>query len=320
MEQHEHIQELKRKSEIGAAIQRCYEKYLIDDDNAAFEELMSLLDRYCRGRVRSILASSVADVEDVMQEARLNIFETIVKDRHSGYKNSSFSSLAFIIYRNKAIDFIRANQQHINSIGLETIDENILQGENVAGESPDGPEATLDKKAKKDFYDSFYRTYCVALTESEEPPSHSLALFFARMLPHMLQVNHNEETIPNTKATSAKWAYERMGNRTVGVLSESAERDLKAMVDQKLIWCDAHNHQLNSIVHTIDGPIMLRGVIYTVQFKKHDVDHWAERMHGKVIIEACRRLFKTPGQKELAVEYVSERDKLYRFIERRGDR
>ena len=44
-----------------------------------------------------------------------------------------------------------------------------------------------------------------------------------------------------------KLAIEKMGKRTVGVLSTESENQMHSYVSKRLTWCDAYQNQLNSL-------------------------------------------------------------------------
>ena len=334
MNQEEHISLLLQSSQENKSkdqkIRECYERYLATGDHADFSELITQMDSRCVKWVRKQLwLTGCCDDEnehEIMQNARLAVWSYLTRCRQNGSHDGEFEAYAFGIYKKKTLDVIRkVSRKRKNYGAVESLDEPILDGDStrgdgVTGEGPFDPPAIMEWEEKREMYEMLFHTYCIALTSSKAYPPRGLALFFARILPHMLHVNHHEETIPDTKATSAKWAFERMGQRTVGRLGTDSEHHLKKQVSEKLEWCNEFYRRLEDEVDTPMGRMALKNAIYTVLFNKGKIEDWADSMHKTVIKDAAIRILGDPKLKEIAMSYIPKRDALFSFVKGGAER
>ena len=156
--------------------------------------------------------------------------------------------------------------------------------------------------------------YCKALTDSGAEPPRCLALYYSRLLPHILQICFSMETIPDSKAASPKWAIDKMGKRTIGILGTESETQLKNYVLRNLMWCESFQKQLEESVSTLVGIQVMKNIIFTAQYDEKQIGHMTDYMH-KVVAKDWLRLMKQDSKMiEGAIEYTSGADKLSKAL------
>ena len=88
--------------------QELYERYFISNEEADFEEMITVLDSIYKNRVKSELREKGCcdkeNYEDAMQEARQGIWTRIKKQRETGELHKEFSQYCGGIYTYKAVD------------------------------------------------------------------------------------------------------------------------------------------------------------------------------------------------------------------------
>lgn len=173
-------------------------------------------------------------------------------------------------------------------------------------------ETARDERRK--LYEKIFLIYCQSFLESATFPPRCLALYYARVLPHLLGA------IPDSKATSAKWAFEYIGNRTVGELKDDSEIYLSNNVEQSLKWGDKFVRQLLAEINENGVSVRLKDIAYTASYDKGKIEDWADYMHKASTKAAMHVLLKDAELLELAKEYISRSDTLYKFIERGNSR
>lgn len=315
MKQREHIETLiqisERRREEASRIQTVYLKCAGDFRDGDFTELIGLLDAYYGPVVKKQLYMADCYSEDnehaAMQEARLGVWEFVMNGDPG--RVESFLGYTYRIYYNKAHDVIRKEFSRRKNFQVCSISEPIREdGKTIEDTLPPvwSDDGTGSERAR--LLNRLFRMYCRAFLSSGAFPPQNLALYYARVLPHLLCV------IPDTKAASAKWAADRMKGRSVGELREDSERTLQRSVDQQMAWGDAFVRQLDGPAGLAGSAVLLRDVIYTETYDKGKIEDWADYRHRATVKEAAVLI---SGDKELlglAKEYISKRDVLYGFV------
>ena len=63
-----------------------------------------------------------------------------------------------------------------------------------------------------------------------------------------------------SKGASAKWAFETMNDRTVGMLKDNSEYILQDNIDRNLYWCDEFVRQLDLQADISEESCLLRDI------------------------------------------------------------
>ena len=318
--QNEHIDALiaisRRNSIMSEQIQSAYVDYLEKRSNIAFSELIHMLDDLCVSWVRAQLWKTGCynddNVDTILQNARLSVWETILKENE---ERNNFAQYAFGIYKKKTFDIIRKTIRRKNNMNVVSIDEPVGDSgksliDVLTFEQPNAFEQNDILK----IYNNVFKIYCTAFMDSNAFPPRILALVYARVLPHIL------EKIPYSKATSAKWAFDRMDVHSVGKLGVDSEKTLQTNVDRKLHWGDPFIIQLNDRIEISGKSMILKDVIYTDNYNKAKIEDWADSMHKTAVTGAKKLLIKNKNLLELIQEYFPDDRILSQFYrENRGE-
>lgn len=329
--QEEHISILQKNRKKDATsivmeINRNYEKYVYGVDEVV-EDIINALDKKYRAMVvHQLYVSGCYDDENehsAMQEARIAVWTLVQKSRKEQNVEPSFVDICKGIYYHKAMDVVRSvltNKKHfgggMTSIDIDLPSENGTIGSLIENPMHEGnrPENIIEDKKKRSFFDAAFEMYCKALTDSDAEPPRCLALYYARLLPHILQICFSVDTIPDSKAASPKWAIDKMGKRTIGVLSMESETQLKNYVSNRLKWCEVFQRQLNENVSTLVGVQAMKNVIFTAQYDEKQIGHMTDYMH-KIVAKDWLRLMKMDTKMiENAIEYTVGADKLSKAL------
>ncbi len=329
--QKEHIsllQQQRKKDYYSAKIDtnKKYERYVHGEDGV-FKDIMAALDRRYRGMViHWLYVTGCYDDENehtAMQEARTAVWKLMQKARNEKRVDFSFFDVCGGIYYHKVMDVVRNELTkikrfggRISSIDVELPGENGTIGTVIEDPAHKGnrPENVIEDTKKRILFDSSFKMYCRALTESDAEPPRCLALYYSRILPHILHICFGVETIPDTKAASPKWAIEKMGKRTIGVLSEESEEQLKNYVLKTIMWCEAFQNQLDEIVTTPCGEIIMKSIIFVDHYDEKQIGHMSDYMH-KVVTKDWLRLMKEDSNMiENAIEYTIGSDKISKIL------
>lgn len=317
MKQLDHIEFLINESEKRdlkvSKIQMLYEEYKINYSDHVFTELIQMLDEYCTPWVRKHLWRSGCYTDEnehtALQNARMAVWESTLKDDNQNEIKESFAYYAFGIYKKKTLDVIRKVSRKRAQIEFTSIDETIGDGgKSIIDVLPQTQPDFGEKEEIRRVYDGVFRIYCSSFMNSKTFPPRPLALYYARVLPHLL------DEIPDSKATSAKWAFERMGKQSIWGLAQDSERTLQYDIDRNLAWGSDFTHQLNDKIN-ISGRIwLLKDIIYTSVFDKGKIEDWADYMHKATIKTSAKLLLEDKDLLELVKEYISNDSILCRFL------
>lgn len=305
------------------SIQKIYEKYYDSGEDVLFTELIEQTDRLWAGVVRKNLRLNGCLNEDTehiaMQEARTAVWEYIQACRESGKKNEMFARYCKGIYYHKCMDVVRKqttyNKRYQNPVSLEAPVSDTGKTWKDGLENPENkPEQDDSSRTVQKLYDRLFLLYCRSLVDADAEPARELALYYARILPHVLQIIFEVQTIPDSKTASAKWAYERMGTQTAGSLGSISEREMKALIHDSLCWCESFWQRMETKVSTLSGKIQLKNAVYTALYGKKKIEDWSESMHKTLTKATMKAVMKDPELKKTAVAYISEKNKIYCLV------
>ena len=318
MEQKKYINSLLDKAAFqkkrSDSIQMAYEKYLNSGSTTEMELIISELDEYCVAWVRRQLwktgCYSDENEHTAMQESRLAAWKVIEQDKKDKKVREDFAYYAFGVYKHKVLDEIRKFSTARKQYETVSLDEPIDDSGHTYADriSSVAFEDERDAEEKRKLYEQVFILYCRALTESTAFPPRSLALYYARVLPHLLAV------IPNNKASSAKWAFDYMSNRTLYYLKNDSENYLQANVCRQLAWCASFLKQMDDTEESIDKKRRLGDVIYTQYFSKDKIEDWAEYMHKVCTKSAMKMVIENKTLLEAVQSYLSTNDILSKFV------
>lgn len=323
MEQASHIELLKKRSadreKKAIHIQKQYLLYLEERAEFAFDELILLLDEYCIPWVRKQLWNTgfcSDEVEDIaLQDARMAVFEAMRGTTDSDQVRENFAYYAFGIYKNKTQDAIRKELNRRNNLPTVSTEEPVGEsGKKIEDILPPVLSNDGEKDEQRKVYDGVFRIYCAAFLTSKAFPPRGIALYYARVLPHLLYA------IPESKATSAKWAFKRMESQSIDGLKRDSEHSLQCNVDSGLAWGTEFIRQLNDELSISGRAVRLGDVIYTEVYDKAKIEDWAESMHKATIKAAIALLTEDRELFNLAKEYATDNNVLNRFMEKKGDK
>ena len=293
--------------------QELYERYFISNEEADFEEMITVLDSIYKNRVKSELREKGCcdkeNYEDAMQEARQGIWTRIKKQRETGELHKEFSQYCGGIYTYKAVDIAKKKNSYEQKIrevkkkckkGKEDqksymevvyLDANLPDSDGTYGELAADPnkknraESEVFAEESRNIFGIYLQKYCQAMTNAKAEPPRALALYYARILPHVLYIMYGIETIPDSKGASAAWAFEHMQEKTMEILGEKSEEEM-----------------------------LLKDVVYTEVYDQRRIDDWSESMHKTVTELAHREIKKDKRLANWAVDHIVESDKTYNLF------
>lgn len=305
-------QQAKKAEQIQQLYLKCKEQF----NDLNFSELIMLVDSYCIRWVRKKLditgCYTRENEHEIMQEARIAVWSSISNSK--GIREA-FAYHAFVIYKYKTYDLIREvfnkNKNPKDSLDEPTGGDQKPRSEKEGAEQKD----EVEQQEKRMMYDRIFQIYCSAFMNYKTFLPRSLALYYARVLPHLLHINHEEKTIPDTKKASAKWAIGEMSDHTVLYLTDHSEKLLQKEVAQHLKWSEDCRRQLEETVQIKDKETLLKDLVYTSAYDKGQVEDWADYMHKKAAQASISLVAKDCDLQNLVKEYISKDDGLYRFAE-----
>ncbi len=327
----EHVESMQRNTTQDAArksqiINDLYQSYIDADEknsNLILEELLDKLGKNYTGLVTKKLENancySRDAVDDVLEDASLDIWKMVVNSRFHKSVQASFAAYCATIYRNKTVDFIRALCKQQKQYGfVDSLDRDISEdGDtlgNFVGDSSAGstPASHYEEQIRQNLLRTLFLMYCQSLTEKPVPPR-GLALYYAQVAPHLLHVLEEEDTILDSKLSSPKWAHQKMGRYTISQLSDRSEQELEHYISPALAWCAAFRQQLTDPI-PLPGqkqPTTLGDLIYTDAYTQKQTGHMADYMHQQIMQELARRIQQDEHLTSMVVAYVQNMDSLY---------
>ena len=339
MEQVDHIEHLKKRSidreKEAIRIQEQYllylkekaETLLSDKSKAHLKErvefalraLLLLLDEYCIPWVRKQLWKTGCysdEIEDIaLQDARMAVYEAMRSATDPDQVKDNFTYYAFGIYKNKTLDAIRKECDRRKKFPVVSTEESVGEnGKKIEDILPAVPFDYGEKDEQRKVYGGVFRIYCTAFLTSKAFPPRCIALCYARVLPHLL------DAILESKATSAKWAFNQMGVQSIDGLKEDSEHTLQRQVDSNLAWGAEFIRQLDEKLSVSGRTFRLGDVIYTEVYDKNKIEDWAESMHKATIKAAIALLAEDRELLDLAKEYATDNNVLSHFMGKKGDK
>lgn len=314
--------------------QKLYEQYYATNNENLFTQLIAITDTVYGKRTRNLLKQNGCYSDEsehtAMQEARIAIWERVRKCRENGQPDPDFIRCCKGIYYHKAMDAVRRQNTYRRRFSDEigqaplSLDASLPESGKSLGDTIEdtksSPEISLSLEEQRWVFNSLFLLYCQTLVTTKAEPPRELALYYARILPHVLHINHEIETIPEEKMASAKWAYEHMKGLTMQTLGKKSECEMKKLIDQALKWQETFWQQLEQTVYINTEKKFLKDVIYTDVYGKGKIEDWSESMHKTIVKEAYKIAMNDPKLVESATEYISDRDKIYCLIKGGRDR
>ena len=138
------------------------------------------------------------------------------------------------------------------------------------------------------------------------PPQSSLALFYARLLPHI------RGSVDDNKTTSVSEAFRVMGKKTVETLADESEREIKEAFLKSLGWSKYFRTHLDDEMMTVTGNVPLRKIVYTEKFTTSETEHRSTAVHKSCvkkvseIVSQNKELIKSA--EDFIPEYILARD------------
>lgn len=312
-EQRAHIESLVKESvnreKKAERIQELYTRCISLFSEQDFEELIRLLEEFTLpwvcDHLRIAECYNDEDEHTVMQEARIAVWKTIINTLEKNNLIENFAYYAFGIYKNRTRDCIRKEARYKKKYKPGYIEEPHL---------PPNTDDYGEKEEKRKIYGDLFKLYCISLLNSRAFPPRCLALYYARVLPHLLS------EIPDTKGASAKWAFERMDHFTVWALTQESEEILKQDVDTNLAWGKHYMSQLDEELSVSNRRCRLKDIIYTSIYDKAQIEDWSEYMHKVTQKETFKRMAEDKELLDLVKEYKTTDRTLKKFWKSGGER
>ncbi len=323
MAQEEYIDKIKRISEQqkrrAAVIENAYQAYLHGETSESLNTLFANLDTYCVQWIRKKLylanAYSQEFEEDILQESKCGVWNAIRNTSHAPTQEV-FIRYAFTIYKNKTLNIIKnflKDSTHIDTPAPDKENDQMRKLENA--KTIASAEENAQLKARKQLYTDIFQAYCHAMVNATSATSYlprNLALYYARVLPHM------QAAIKDTKKASAKWAYEKMKDRSIGYLKQDSEQSMQRYFSATILWCDVFCRQLEEKSDLQGDKRPLKDIIYTVVYDKAKIEDWADSTHNSTVKETLKLIEGNSNLFQAIRAYIEDGDQfLGRILERR---
>lgn len=320
MEQKAHIERLIKESEKRARsavkIQKSYEQCLKNFSDKDFSELVTELEITAQPWVRKQLWQKGCYSEDnehtVLQEARVVLWEMVIKDSEISIIREKVVSYAFGIYKKKTLDTIRTIIRDKKRMEIHLFSEEIGNTGKTQEDMLPIEITDFEKiEESREMYDKIFCIYCNTLLTSFTSRSffpQNLALYYARILPHLFG------EILDSKASSAKYAFEKMYEQNVKSLKWDSEYTLQKHVSKKLYWGKDYVQQLEEEIDVDGKKVLLKDIIYTDVYDKTKIDKWAYYLHEVIIMRAKDVILRNTDLMDVTRDYISKDDILYCFV------
>ena len=188
-------------------------------------------------------------------------------------------------------------------ISLETPREDgTTLGSNIGGNSHYEPW----DDARRQFAATAVLIYVKAFLSLEVPPQSSLALFYARLLPHI------RGSVDDNKTTSVSEAFRVMGKKTVETLADESEREIKEAFLKSLGWSKYFRTHLDDEMMTVTGNVPLRKIVYTEKFTTSETEHRSTAVHKSCVKKVSEIVMQNKeiikNAEDFIPEYILARD------------
>lgn len=306
----------ERQKELSSVIQKKYEKYVSDGNENDFNMLIGDVDSYCifwiRKNLWKIGCYSDDNVMNILQEGRLAVWKILEQDKETNVLRDEFAPYVFKIYENKTMDAIRKIVRERVKYNFVSIDEKVGEKETPIIEYIPSNE-DIDPALRNEqqlLFGGMFVLYCSSLVNAEVFPPMSLALYYARILPHLLH------DINDSKGASAKWAFDHIGKRKIKELKTDSEDFMSTNVDNTLKWCLYFNERLLEIVPELGKKEQLKDIVYAEVYDKCKIEDWSEYMHKLCARKLFEAVYSDEKLSSLAEEYIGERDRLRKCVKK----
>ena len=160
--------------------------------------------------------------------------------------------------------------------------------------------------ARRQFAATAVLIYVKAFLSLEVPPQSSLALFYARLLPHI------RGSVDDNKTTSVSEAFRVMGKKTVETLADESEREIKETFLKSLGWSKYFRTHLDDEMMTVTGNVPLRKIVYTEKFTTSETEHRSTAVHKSCVKKVSEIVMQNKeiikNAEDFIPEYILARD------------
>lgn len=320
MEQKAHIERLIKESDKRAKsavkIQKSYEQCLKEFNDKDFSELVTELEITALPWIRKQLwqkgCYSDENEHAILQEARVALWELIIQDSDDSVIREKVVLYVFGIYKKKTLDAIRSITRNRKKMDIYLFSEEVGNTGKTQEDMLPVEKVDFEKiQESREMYDEIFCIYCNTLLTSFTSRSffpQNLALYYARILPHLFG------EILDSKASSAKYAFEKMHEQNIKSLKWDSEHTLQKHVSKRLFWGKDYVQQLEEEIDIDGKKILLKDVIYTDVYDKTKIDKWAYYLHEVIIMRAKDVILRNRDLMDVTRDYISKDDILYCFV------
>lgn len=320
---------LERKQHINAVIKRsdamreterdirsAYKEFMEKGDEETRDFLIEKIMTFCRMKVKRLAYHTEAkvkqaDIEDVVSISCLTMLEELEKRRSENKYIENIMGFISIVCSNKFADRQRElyklkdpeTGEGYTPISLETPREDgTTLGSNIGG----NPHYEPWDDARRQFAATAVLIYVKAFLSLEVPPQSSLALFYARLLPHI------RGSVDDNKTTSVSEAFRVMGKKTVETLADESEREIKENFLKSLGWSKYFRTHLDDEMMTVTGNVPLRKIVYTEKFTTSETEHRSTAVHKSCVKKVSEIVMQNKeiikNAEDFIPEYILARD------------
>lgn len=313
-------------------IQRAFCNFNTCGKEDDFNELFELTSAKWKQKVIRYLKSKGCyndeTLDDTLCRAEIGVWKAAKNTMGPGnYDSTEFCAYSYGIFMNSVKGVVKEyyskhNQVNVNTVSVEQSNEkgiNLLQGREVENQfskringvtrlvGPEQHKDIPDKKRSFVFQRLLYE-YFVTLMNAKVVPQKSLALVYARIIPHLLK------EIPDEKASSAKTAISRMKGKTMLELKVEAEKILQKYVSMDMSFKEPFLKQLDMPIGVGGDVILIKDMYYTDMYDEDKIEHWSDNLHAIIIRETYKRLQEEEEFIGLADRYLKSRNKYCTLI------
>lgn len=295
-ERKQHINAVIKRSDAMRKTERdirsAYEEFMEKGDEETRKVLHETIMVFCNAKVRRLAHNaggkvSPEDVEDVVNESCKAMLEGLDKHRSENKHIENIMGYISNVCRNQ---FANLQRERFNLRDPETgegyipislgkpNEDGITLADNIESDSHYEPW----DDARRQFAATAVLIYVKAFLSLEVPPQSSLALFYARLLPHI------RGSVDDNKTTSVSEAFRVMGKKTVETLADESEREIKEAFLKSLGWSKYFRTHLDDEMMTVTGNVPLRKIVYTEKFTTSETEHRSTAVHKSCVKKSQR--------------------------------
>lgn len=324
------------------ALHRLYDQYCNTGDVKYLNDIILYAERLgmniACGRLAGTPSYKFNDFEDCLQELSTVLFKLLQEDYRTGKRQQDIVYTIRSIYRKRTIDIVRAlcrNKSDSPYVSIdqmnETEDGKTLE---VVGAEDDTPwYDPEDLYVRTDLYKKLYHMYLSAMLQYNGEPQKALSLCYARVLFHLelrydpYEIEYTaakkfakdtrsslsaqekwisaiQETQKETKASSVKWAREKMNGKTIRALIDESQCLLQKNYDPNLVWGEKVRMFLSKPSPYCGGNLW--GTLkYTDEFTESETTDWVQSIHNSVADAVCKQIGENPELEQLVMQYNS---------------